>query len=63
MHERHTDRELYFREQSQTTSKYVIPFISGVRQVTPPFPFLRLDAVKGETSSPSLKPGAQGLQG
>ena len=30
MHERHTDRERYFREQAHTTAKYVIPFIESV---------------------------------
>ncbi|MGL4596287.1 MAG: class I SAM-dependent methyltransferase [Bacteroidia bacterium] len=34
MHERHSNREQYFEEQSTVTKKYVIPFIENVRPVT-----------------------------
>jgi SAM-dependent methyltransferase len=57
MHERHTDRELYFKEQSQTTSKYVIPFISGVRQVTPSLSVLEIGCGEGGNLLPFLEAG------
>jgi hypothetical protein len=46
MHERHTDRELYFREQSHTTRKHVIPFISGVSRSPLPYRFWRSAVVR-----------------
>ena len=63
MHERHTDRELYFREQSQTTSKYVIPFISGVRQVTPRISVLEIGCGEGGNLLPFLEAGCPRVTG
>jgi len=55
MHERHSDRELYFREQAHTTSKYVIPFISGVRQITPSLSVLEIGCGEGGNLLPFLE--------
>lgn len=33
MHERYSNRKLYFDEQSQTTQKYVIPYIESVKKI------------------------------
>lgn len=63
MHERHTDRELYFREQSQTTSKYVIPFISGVKQVTSSLSVLEIGCGEGGNLLPFLRAGCARVTG
>jgi SAM-dependent methyltransferase len=63
MHERHTDRELYFREQSLTTSKYVIPFISGVRPVTPSLSVLEIGCGEGGNLLPFLETGCSRVTG
>lgn len=63
MHERHTDRELYFREQSQTTSKYVIPFISDVRQITRSLSVLEIGCGEGGNLLPFLEAGCARVTG
>lgn len=57
MHERHFDRELYFREQTQTTSRYVIPFISGVKPVTQTLTVLEIGCGEGGNLLPILEAG------
>lgn len=63
MHERHSDRELYFREQAQTTSKYVIPFISGVKQVTSSISVLEIGCGEGGNLLPFLEAGCARVTG
>jgi SAM-dependent methyltransferase len=63
MHERHTDRELYFREQALTTSGYVIPFVSSVRQVTPALAVLEIGCGEGGNLLPFLEAGCTRVTG
>jgi SAM-dependent methyltransferase len=63
MHERHTDRELYFREQSHTTRKHVIPFISGVKPVTPALSVLEIGCGEGGNMLPFLEAGCSRVTG
>jgi len=52
MHERYTNRELYFKEQARTTFKYVIPYIEDVKQITPQSRVLEI----GCSEAGNLKP-------
>jgi len=63
MHERHSDRELYFREQAQTTSRYVIPFISGVRPVSQTLTVLEIGCGEGGNLLPFLEAGCARVTG
>jgi SAM-dependent methyltransferase len=63
MHERHTDRELYFREQALTTSRYVIPFVSSLRQVTPALAVLEIGCGEGGNLLPFLEAGCTRVTG
>jgi len=63
MHERHSDRELYFREQAQTTSRYVIPFISGVRPVSQTLTVLEIGCGEGGNLIPFLEAGCARVTG
>jgi len=55
MHERHKDRELYFREQAYTTRKYVIPFINSVLPVTQSLSVLEIGCGEGGNLLPFLE--------
>ncbi len=55
MHERHTDRELYFREQAHTTRKHVIPFIETVMPLTPDLSVLEIGCGEGGNLLPFLE--------
>lgn len=57
MHERHFNRELYFREQTQTTSRYVIPFISGIRPISHTLTVLEIGCGEGGNLLPFLEAG------
>ncbi len=63
MHDRHTDRELYFREQAHTTRKHVIPFISEVRPVTPTLTVLEIGCGEGGNLIPFLEMGCSRVTG
>ncbi len=63
MHERHTDRELYFREQAYTTRKHVIPFISDVRQITGSLSVLEIGCGEGGNLLPFLEAGCARITG
>lgn len=63
MHERHTDRELYFREQAYTTRKHVIPFISDVRQITASLSVLEIGCGEGGNLLPFLEAGCSRITG
>ncbi len=63
MHERHTDRELYFREQAYTTRKHVIPFISGVMEITHSLSVLEIGCGEGGNLLPFLEAGCSRITG
>lgn len=63
MHERHTDRELYFREQAHTTRKHVIPFISGKKPVLPSLSVLEIGCGEGGNLLPFLEAGCSRVTG
>jgi len=63
MHERHTDRELYFREQAHTTRKHVIPFIETVMPVTPALSVLEIGCGEGGNLLPFLEVGCSRVTG
>ncbi len=63
MHERHTDRRLYFREQSETTRKHVLPFISSVRPVTAATRVLEIGCGEGGNLLPLLEAGCSEITG
>jgi SAM-dependent methyltransferase len=63
MHERHTDRELYFREQAYTTRKHVIPFIETVMPVTPALSVLEIGCGEGGNLLPFLEAGCRRITG
>lgn len=55
MHDRHTDRELYFREQSFTTSRHIIPFIESVIPVDSTVSVLEIGCGEGGNLLPFLE--------
>jgi SAM-dependent methyltransferase len=57
MQERHTDREQYFREQSITTEKHVIPFINSVIPVHSGLKVLEIGCGEGGNLLPFLDMG------
>jgi len=63
MHERHTDRELYFREQAQTTRKHVIPFIAGILPVSNTLSILEIGCGEGGNLLPFLEAGCSRITG
>ena len=63
MHERHTDRELYFKEQAHTTRKHVIPFIETVMPVTPALSVLEIGCGEGGNLLPFLEAGCHRVTG
>ena len=63
MHERHTDRELYFREQALTTSRYVIPFVASLRKITPALAVLEIGCGEGGNLLPFLEAGCTRVTG
>ncbi len=63
MHERHTDRELYFREQAHTTRKHVIPFITGIIPVTPALSVLEIGCGEGGNLLPFFETGCSRITG
>ncbi len=63
MHDRHTDRELYFREQSHTTSKHVIPFIESILPVNGSVSVLEIGCGEGGNLLPFLEAGCARIAG
>lgn len=63
MHERHTDRELYFREQAQTTSKHVLPFIEGIIKPGSDVSVLEIGCGEGGNLLPFLEAGCSHVVG
>jgi len=63
MHERHTDRERYFREQAHTTARYVIPFIDSVMPVSSSLSVLEIGCGEGGNLIPFLDAGCSRIVG
>ena len=63
MHDRHVDRELYFREQAHTTSKHVIPFIDSIMPVTDLLSVLEIGCGEGGNLLPFLEAGCRRVTG
>jgi SAM-dependent methyltransferase len=63
MHERHTDRELYFREQAQTTSRHVLPFIEGILKPAPGVSVLEIGCGEGGNLLPFVEAGCHRIVG
>lgn len=63
MHERHIDRELYFREQAHTTSRHVIPFINSILPVTASISVLEIGCGEGGNLLPFLEAGCNRISG
>ncbi len=57
MHERYTNRERYFQEQSFTTERFVIPFIREVAPVTPESKVLEIGSGEGGNLKPFVDMG------
>jgi len=63
MHERHTDREMYFREQAQTTSKHVLPFIATIIKPGPEASVLEIGCGEGGNLLPFVEAGCRRIVG
>jgi SAM-dependent methyltransferase len=63
MHERHTDRERYFREQAHTTAKHVIPFINSIIPVSNSLSVLEIGCGEGGNLLPFLEAGCSRIVG
>jgi SAM-dependent methyltransferase len=63
MHDRHTDREKYFREQAHTTRKHVIPFISTVKAIDNQTTVLEIGCGEGGNLVPFLEAGCRRITG
>jgi len=59
MQERHIQRDQYFEEQAYTTQKYVIPFISSVREIIPGMRVLEIGCGEGGNLRPFLDAGCE----
>ena len=59
MHERHTDKQLYFKEQVYTTEKYVIPFIRKAAPLEPGMNVLEIGCGEGGNLKPFLDIGCR----
>jgi 2-polyprenyl-3-methyl-5-hydroxy-6-metoxy-1,4-benzoquinol methylase len=63
MHERHTNRALYFREQAQTTSGHIIPFIDSILHISSPVSLLEIGCGEGGNLLPFLETGCSRITG
>lgn len=63
MHDRHTDRERYFREQALTTAKHVIPFIKNILPVSSSISVLEIGCGEGGNLLPFLEAGCGRITG
>ncbi len=59
MQERHINRERYFKEQSFTTKKYVIPYISEVKAITSETSVLEIGCGEGGNLLPFIEMGCK----
>ncbi len=59
MQERHTNRELYFKEQIYTTEKYVIPYIEEFHPVKEGIRVLEIGCGEGGNLTPFLEKGCE----
>lgn len=59
MQKRHSDRGLYFREQTYTTEKYVIPFIEQQKKITSETSVLEIGCGEGGNLKPFVDMGCQ----
>jgi len=59
MQKRHKNREQYFREQTYTTEKYVIPFIEDVKRLTSKSKVLEIGCGEGGNLKPFLDRGCE----
>lgn len=59
MQRRHIDRKLYFEEQAQTTSKYVIPFIESCANVSADARILEVGCGEGGNLLPFIQRGCE----
>jgi len=57
MQQRHLDRELYFKEQSYTTKKYVIPYIESIKPIDESMRILEIGCGEGGNMKPFLDMG------
>jgi len=59
MHERHINKEKYFKEQVYTTREFVIPYINACRPVDPEMKVLEIGCGEGGNLVPFLEMGCQ----
>jgi len=59
MHERHTDKQLYFKEQVYTTEKHVIPFIRKAAPIEAGMTVLEIGCGEGGNLKPFLDLGCR----
>ncbi len=59
MQERHLDSGQYFREQAMTTEKYVIPYISEIKQIRPGMRVLEIGCGEGGNLKPFIEAGCE----
>lgn len=63
MDERHTNRELYFKEQGVTVKKYVLPFIEDVKEIDENTSVLEIGCGEGGNLVPFLERGCKNIVG
>mgnify|MGYP001038298862 CR=1 FL=1 len=63
MDERHTNRELYFKEQGTTIDKYVLPFIEDVMKIDKNTSILEIGCGEGGNLLPFVKRGCSNIVG
>lgn len=63
MQDRHSNRELYFKEQEITVEKYVIPFIHEVKNINEHTSVLEIGCGEGGNLAPFLKTGCKRIVG
>ncbi len=63
MHERHTNRAIYFREQAQTTTRHIIPFIDSILHVSADISVLEIGCGEGGNLLPFLETGCSRITG
>ncbi len=61
MQERHTDKDIYFKEQEYTTQKYVIPFISDFCRVNKDMYVLEIGCGEAGNLKPFLDLGCKAM--
>lgn len=59
MQERHLNKQQYFEEQARTTKKFVIPYLSGLIQITPGTEVLEIGCAEAGNLKPFLDLGCK----